>query len=129
MCGQELFVIDAQARMFCRIGLQVEFFGRCTTGSQSGGGGSIFPRVKRRGREVDHSPPIGAEIKKMWIYTSILPYAFMAFLTFILYNNNNNNNNNNNKPSMNFVIESAVCRWYLQSRVARQFQIPRMCGR
>jgi hypothetical protein len=26
--------------------------------------------VKRPGREVDHSPPTSAEVKKMWIYTS-----------------------------------------------------------
>jgi hypothetical protein len=31
-----------------------------------------------RGREADHSPPINAEVKKMWIYTSIPPYVFMA---------------------------------------------------
>jgi hypothetical protein len=28
------------------------------------------PGVKRPGREVDHSPPTSAEVKKMWIYTS-----------------------------------------------------------
>jgi hypothetical protein len=32
--------------------------------------------VKRPGREADHSPPANAEVKKMWIYTSTLPYAF-----------------------------------------------------
>jgi hypothetical protein len=36
------------------------------------------PGVKRPGREVDHSPPTSAEVKKMWIYTSTLTYAFMA---------------------------------------------------
>jgi hypothetical protein len=30
------------------------------------------------GREADHSPPTSAEVKKMWIYTSTPPYAFMA---------------------------------------------------
>jgi hypothetical protein len=30
------------------------------------------------GCEVDHSPPTSAEVKKMWIYTSTPPYAFMA---------------------------------------------------
>jgi hypothetical protein len=30
------------------------------------------------GREVDRSPQTSAEVKKMWIYTSTLPYAFMA---------------------------------------------------
>jgi hypothetical protein len=29
-------------------------------------------------READHSPPASAEIKKIWIYTSTPPYAFMA---------------------------------------------------
>jgi hypothetical protein len=37
-----------------------------------------FPGVKRQGREADHSPPTNAEVKKMWIYTSTLPYVFMA---------------------------------------------------
>jgi hypothetical protein len=26
-----------------------------------------------RGREADHSPPISAEVKKMWLYTSHSP--------------------------------------------------------
>jgi hypothetical protein len=26
----------------------------------------------------DHSPPASAEVKKMWIYTSTPPYAFVA---------------------------------------------------
>jgi hypothetical protein len=42
------------------------------------GTGGSFPRVKRLGREADHSPPTSAEVKKMWIYTSTPPYAFMA---------------------------------------------------
>jgi hypothetical protein len=29
-----------------------------------------IPSTKRPGREVDHSPPTSAEVKKMWIYTS-----------------------------------------------------------
>jgi hypothetical protein len=41
-------------------------------------GGGSFPGVKQQGREPDHSPPATAEVKKMWIYTSIPPYAFMA---------------------------------------------------
>jgi hypothetical protein len=36
------------------------------------------PGVKRLGREVDHSPPTSAEVKKMWTYTSTPTYAFMA---------------------------------------------------
>jgi hypothetical protein len=42
------------------------------------GTGGFFPGVKRPGREADHSPPATAEIKKIWIYTSTPPYAFMA---------------------------------------------------
>jgi hypothetical protein len=40
--------------------------------------GALFPGVKRQGREADCSPPTIAEVKTMWIYTSIPPYAFMA---------------------------------------------------
>jgi hypothetical protein len=40
----------------------------------------LFPRaVKRPGCEADHSPPASAEDKKIWIYTSIPPYALMAY--------------------------------------------------
>jgi hypothetical protein len=39
---------------------------------------ALSPGVKRQGREADHSPPASAEVKKIWIYTSIPPYAFMA---------------------------------------------------
>jgi hypothetical protein len=34
--------------------------------------------VKQPGHEADHSPPAGAEVKKMWIYTSTPPYAFVV---------------------------------------------------
>jgi hypothetical protein len=40
--------------------------------------GALSPRVKRQVREADHSPPASAEVKKMWIYISTPPYAFMA---------------------------------------------------
>jgi hypothetical protein len=40
--------------------------------------GALSPGVKRQGREADHSPPASAEVKKMWIYISNPPYAFMA---------------------------------------------------
>jgi hypothetical protein len=36
------------------------------------------PGVKQEGREAGHSPQAIAEVKKMWIYTSTSPYAFMA---------------------------------------------------
>jgi hypothetical protein len=42
------------------------------------GTGRSFPGVNRQGREVDHSPPTSAEVKKMWIYTSTPLYIFMA---------------------------------------------------
>jgi hypothetical protein len=34
--------------------------------------------LKRPVREADHSPPASVEVKRMWVYTSITPYAFMA---------------------------------------------------
>jgi hypothetical protein len=40
-------------------------------------GGSLL-EGKAAGREADHTPPAGAEVKKMWIYTSTPQYAFMA---------------------------------------------------
>jgi hypothetical protein len=40
--------------------------------------GALSPVVKRPGRESDHSPAASAEVKKMWIYTSTPPYAFIA---------------------------------------------------
>jgi hypothetical protein len=40
--------------------------------------GALSPGVKRSVREADHSSPINAQVKKIQIYTSIPPYAFMA---------------------------------------------------
>jgi hypothetical protein len=40
--------------------------------------GGSFPGVKRQERDVHHSPPTSAEVKKTWIYTSAPPYVFMA---------------------------------------------------
>jgi hypothetical protein len=39
---------------------------------------SSFSVCKRPGREADHSPQTSAEVKKMWIYTPIPTYTFMA---------------------------------------------------
>jgi hypothetical protein len=39
---------------------------------------TLLPGIKRSGREADHSPPTSAEVKKMWLYTTTPPYAFMA---------------------------------------------------
>jgi hypothetical protein len=41
--------------------------------------GALSPGVKRPRCEADHSPPTSAEVKKMWLYTSTPPYAFMAW--------------------------------------------------
>jgi hypothetical protein len=35
--------------------------------------GARSPGVKREGREADYSPPINAEVKKTWVYTSTPP--------------------------------------------------------
>jgi hypothetical protein len=40
--------------------------------------GALSSRVKRQGREADHSPPTSAGVKKIRIYTSTYPCAFMA---------------------------------------------------
>jgi hypothetical protein len=42
------------------------------------GTGGFFTGVKRPERETDHSYLASTEVKKMWIYTSTPPYAFMA---------------------------------------------------
>jgi hypothetical protein len=42
------------------------------------GTGGSFPWVKRLEPEADHSTPTSAEVKKMWIYISTPPYAFMT---------------------------------------------------
>jgi hypothetical protein len=39
---------------------------------------ALSPGVKRPGCEADDSPPASVVVKKMWIYTSTLPYAIMA---------------------------------------------------
>jgi hypothetical protein len=40
--------------------------------------GGSMPGVMRPGREADHSPPTGNEVKKMWIHISTPSYAFIA---------------------------------------------------
>jgi hypothetical protein len=42
------------------------------------GTGDSSPGLERQGREADHSPPAGAEVKKIWVYISTPPYAFMV---------------------------------------------------
>jgi hypothetical protein len=40
--------------------------------------GALSPGVKRPEHEAEHSPPTSAKVKKMWMYTSTSPYAFMV---------------------------------------------------
>jgi hypothetical protein len=40
--------------------------------------GPFPPGMKRPGFEAEHSPPASVEVKKMWIFTCIPPYVFMA---------------------------------------------------
>jgi hypothetical protein len=40
--------------------------------------GSLSLGVRWLVHEADHSPPTGAEVKKMWIYTPTPPYTFMV---------------------------------------------------
>jgi hypothetical protein len=39
---------------------------------------AVSPRLKRPGREADHSAPTNAEVKKTCLYTSTPPYVFMT---------------------------------------------------
>jgi hypothetical protein len=40
--------------------------------------GALSSGIKQISHKADHSPPATAEVKKMWIYTSTPPYAFMV---------------------------------------------------
>jgi hypothetical protein len=40
---------------------------------------ALSPGVKRPVLEADHLHPTSADVKKMWMYTSTPPYAFMAW--------------------------------------------------
>jgi hypothetical protein len=42
------------------------------------GTGGFSLGIKRPEREADHSPLTNAEVKKIWIYASTPPYAFMT---------------------------------------------------
>jgi hypothetical protein len=44
----------------------------------SNGRRGFFPGVRGPGREADQSPPASTKIKRMWIYISTPPYAFMV---------------------------------------------------
>jgi hypothetical protein len=46
---------------------------------QTGSGAhALSPGVKQLEREGDHSPPASVKVKKIWIYTSTPPYAFIS---------------------------------------------------
>jgi hypothetical protein len=45
--------------------------------------GTLSPEVKLQRCEADHSPKTTAEVKKMWIYTPILSYIFMAAIDLL----------------------------------------------
>jgi hypothetical protein len=40
--------------------------------------GTLSSGIKQQGYEANYSPPTSAEVKKIWMYTSTLPYAFTA---------------------------------------------------
>jgi hypothetical protein len=42
------------------------------------GTGGSFSGIKQLEHEADNSPPFSVEVKKMYVYTFTLPYAFMA---------------------------------------------------
>jgi hypothetical protein len=46
--------------------------------------GTLSPGVRWPWCECDHSPPTSAEVKKTWIYTSTIAYAFVAQGQFYL---------------------------------------------
>jgi hypothetical protein len=41
--------------------------------------GALSPRVKRQGREADHSPPSSADVKNAWRYTSAPTHDVMLY--------------------------------------------------
>jgi hypothetical protein len=41
--------------------------------------GALSVKVKRPGREADHSPPSSAEVTNAWSYTSTPEYVFIAW--------------------------------------------------
>jgi hypothetical protein len=57
-------------------------------GSYQMGRGELYSlRVKRPGREANHSPPSSADVKNAWIFTSTCLYVFMARCLVKLRNN------------------------------------------
>jgi hypothetical protein len=46
--------------------------------------GALSPEIKRPGREINHSPPSSAEVKKTWIYKSAPPIRLHGGQLFLL---------------------------------------------
>jgi hypothetical protein len=49
------------------------------------------PKVKKPGREADHSLPFSIQVKSRWSYTSTPPHTFMAYEGTTLFNVKINN--------------------------------------
>jgi hypothetical protein len=50
--------------------------------------GAFFQGVKRLGREVDHSTPTSAEVKKIWVYISTPPSPSWCSASLVKYRDN-----------------------------------------
>jgi hypothetical protein len=68
--------IPVEAKFFSSSHGPERIWGPPASYSMSNGGS--FPAVQMPGREANHSPPISAEVKNTWIYTSTHIYAFVA---------------------------------------------------
>jgi hypothetical protein len=60
---------------------------------------ALSSELKRPGREADHSPPTGAEVKQIWIYTTTSSQAFMAYEQLYLYTEIQQGGRKSNEPS------------------------------
>jgi hypothetical protein len=69
--------VPVGSRMFCSPRRPDQLWGPPSLLS-NGDRRALSPGVKRQGPEAEHSPPASAEVKKIWIYTSTPPYAFVA---------------------------------------------------
>jgi hypothetical protein len=70
------FRVPVRSRIFSSLNRPDRLW--CPPNLSSGYMGAVSPGIKRPGSEADHPPPASAEVKKMWIYTSTVPYTFMA---------------------------------------------------
>jgi hypothetical protein len=51
----------------------------CGAHTYSNGTGGVSRRVRREGRETEHSPSSTTEVNNIWIYTSTSPCDFMTY--------------------------------------------------